>query len=72
MIVPAASPISLEGLFFFMSTSLMSRLALNIMLLQRSGIIDICLILIYSLYEKKILASAAVASSKATDESPRR
>jgi hypothetical protein len=46
------------GLFSFsfslsLCASLMSRLALNIMLLQRLGIFCIVLILIYFLYQKR-------------------
>lgn len=39
--------------FFWLRASLMSRLASNIMLLQRRGVIDIRLILIYSHYRKE-------------------
>jgi hypothetical protein len=40
-------------LFFWLCASLMSRLAQDIMLLQRLGVIGIILVLIYSLYRKK-------------------
>jgi hypothetical protein len=40
-------------LFFGLCASLISRLTLDIMLLQRLGVIGIILILIYSLYLKK-------------------
>jgi hypothetical protein len=44
----------------------MSRLALDITLLQRMGVIGIILILIYSLYQKKLLsfANTDVSSTK--------
>jgi hypothetical protein len=45
---------SISPLFFFwLCAYLMSRLALDIMLLQRLGVIDIFMVLIYSLYQKK-------------------
>jgi hypothetical protein len=40
-------------LFFWLCAFLMSRLALDIMLLQRLGVFGIILVLIYSLYQKK-------------------
>jgi hypothetical protein len=40
-------------IFFWLCASLMSRLTLDIMLLQRLGVIGIILILIYSFYLKK-------------------
>jgi hypothetical protein len=41
-------------LFFRLCASLISRLALDIILLQRLGVIGIILILIYSLYRKNL------------------
>jgi hypothetical protein len=41
-------------LFFWLCTSLMSRLIQDIMLLQRLGVSGIILVLIYSLYQKKV------------------